>query len=72
MSASPELDELAVTAVDIRLERIETEVAKLRQAVVDGRVDARSLVGDAVLVIEGQLKQIRKYIPKSKDSNGPA
>ncbi len=49
--------------LNIRLERIEQEVAKLREAIRDGRYDSRSLVGDAVLVMEGQLKQIREDFP---------
>jgi len=39
------------------IDRISDEVAKLRQAVVDGRYDPRSIVGDAVLIMEGQIKQ---------------
>lgn len=39
------------------IDRISDEVAKLRQAVIDGRYDPRSIVGDAVLVMEGQIKQ---------------
>lgn len=71
MSESSDLQEIVIL-VDIRLKRIEKEVAKLRQAVANGSFDSRSLVGDAVLVIEGQLKQIREEIPKSKDGNEPA
>lgn len=47
-----------------RLERIEKEIEKLRKAIEDGRYNSRSLVGDAVLTIEGQLQQIREYFPK--------
>ena len=45
------------------IDRIATDAAKLRQAVVDGIYDPRSIVGDAVLRIEGQLRQIREHIP---------
>ena len=66
MSASSDLQEIVIL-VDIRLARIEKEVAKLKKAVADGIFDSRSLVGDAVLVIEGQLSQIREDIPKFKE-----
>ncbi|MFA6414723.1 MAG: hypothetical protein WC217_02435 [Candidatus Paceibacterota bacterium] len=44
------------------IERIEQYVAKLRKAVVDGLYDERSIVGDAVLSIEGQLRQLRDVL----------
>lgn len=65
MSQSPELDRL-VAYIDIRLEKIEEEIAKLRKAIIEGHYDSRSLAGDVVLIVESQLKQLRKEIPKSK------
>ena len=56
-----------IVSIEINVERIESEVAKLRQAVIDGRYDPRSLVGDAVLVIDGQLKQVRRTLEDYKD-----
>ena len=45
------------------LDRIADDVRKLRQAVIDGLYDPRSIVGDAVLRMEGQLRQVRELIP---------
>jgi uncharacterized protein (UPF0335 family) len=53
----------------IRIERIEQEVAKLHKAVVDGIYDSRSIVGDAVLVIEGQVKQLREILDVKLEFN---
>ena len=52
-----------VLLVANNVDKIATDVAKLHQAVVDGRYDPRSDVGDAVLRMEAQLKQIRELFP---------
>lgn len=52
--------------LDIRLEGIEEQVAKLRKAIEEGKYSTREIVGDAVLVIEAQLEQIRGDFPKNQ------
>lgn len=52
-----------------RLDAISKEIAKLREAVADGRYDERSLVGDAVLRIEGQLSQLYEFFPAPKEAS---
>lgn len=49
------------------LNTIEAEVKKLRQAVVDGTYDPRSIVGDATLVIEAQLKELYEFFPSLEE-----
>ncbi|MGB2580384.1 MAG: hypothetical protein WBC83_01700 [Minisyncoccia bacterium] len=53
--------------LETRVERIENEVSKLRESIKAGVHDPRSLVGDTVLVMEGQLKQIKAYFADHKD-----
>lgn len=51
-----------VPLATIRIERIEQQIAKLRQAITDGLYGERSVVGDAVLAIEGQLSSLREVL----------
>ncbi len=44
------------------VERIDAEVAKLRLAVANGTYDPRSIVGDAILVMEAQLRQAKEHL----------
>lgn len=58
--------ETLIYCLEIRIERIEREVLKLRKQIQEGIHDPRSVVGDVVLVVEGQLKQMREIIEDSK------
>jgi hypothetical protein len=51
-----------IPLIATKIDRIKAEVAKLRQAITNQVYGERSVVGDAVLVIEGQLKQVREAL----------
>lgn len=58
------LDDWAAT-LHISLERIEVEIEQLKDLLVrSGAHDSRSLVGDTLLRLEGQVQQMRRDIPK--------
>lgn len=58
------LDGWAAT-LHISLERIEVEIEQLKDLLVrSGAHDSRSLVGDTLLRLEGQVQQMRRDIPK--------
>jgi len=60
-------DELDRLWLNIPLSRIETYVEKLKDELIrSGMYDSRSRIGDTILCIEGQLKQMREEIPKPR------
>lgn len=64
----PNMDdrETLICCLEIRIGRIEGEILKLKKQVQEGIHDPRSVVGDVVLVVEGQLKQMREIIEDNK------
>ncbi len=54
-------------AILIRVERMEGEVTKLRQAVEDGIYDTRSIVGDAVLILEDKLRELHEILDEQEN-----
>lgn len=48
--------------IALRVTKIDTEIAKLRKAVIDGIYDERSIVGDATIAIEAQLVQVSQLL----------
>ncbi len=48
---------------------IEKHIAKLRESVVSGVYDERSIVGDAVLRMEGILLRIHEHIPRLPEAS---
>lgn len=46
--------------MNLAIKALEIEINKLKDAVLDGRYDPRSLVGDTVLRMEGMVKIIKQ------------
>jgi len=57
--------EIDVEWLNIPLTRIEEDVDKLTDELIrSGLFDSRSRVGDTLLRIEGQLRQMREEVPR--------
>ena len=50
-----------------RLDAIKEQTDKLRNAIRDNVYDPRSIIGDANLVIEAQLRQLDELVPSLEE-----